>query len=541
MVALSFIFLSCGGKGGSYNRKQQMFADVDREIENVSVYEAQKEKRIQDLKEKINREPNPLVQLEIADWLISEYESYISDSAIYYINKNIENPAIKDNPQKKLGLLIKKADVAAHAGLFGEALDILEGIDKNQLDSTLLENYYSAYCDLYQYQSEYALNSEYAKKHEILRELYIDSIGMTASPSSINYIMNRAASSARKGNFKEAERMLLENLNKYKSGDRNYSILSSILADIYRQKGDKNNYTKYIGKSVISDIQGAIKENMAIRALATECFEEGDLERAERYLRQSFMDANFFSARMRNAQSSRMLPIIGNAYNQQQKKDNHKLSLLVIFISVLALGFILITIFALMQVKKVRANNRKTKIMLDEVSQLSRQLSLVNKELSETNEELRHTDSIKGEYGALFMEYCSLAISSLQKYQQGLKVAAATGNLQTLIKKIDSSNVENKTLAEFYLKFDEAILNIYPNFVTKFNHLLKPEDRIILKSKEDLNTELRVFALIKIGINDSEKIAKFLRCSISTIYTYRSKMKKKAINPESFEDDLMKI
>lgn len=538
---MAFTLIACKDSKRHNKENLNQYALIDEEIEKVPIYDKIKEERIKDLKNRLHQDPSPQLEVELNDWLIKEYESYISDSALYYINKNLENPLVKDNENQRIRLLIKKADVAAHAGLFGESADILSDIHSGSLDSTLLENYYSAYCDLYQYQSEYATNSEYASQHEKLRELYIDSIGLVAPPTSMNYIVNRAASAARNGNFQEAEKMLSENLNKYKSGDRNYSILSSILADIYRQKGDEYNYTNYIGKSVISDLRGAIKENMAMRALATVCFEEGDLERAERYLRQSFADANFYAARMRNAQSSRMLPIIGEAYNQQQKRSNHQLSLFVIFISILAFGFILISILALLQVKKIRASNKETKKMLDEVSNLSTKLSTVNEELKKANEELLQSNNIKEEYGALFMEYSALAISALQQYQQSLKVAAVQGNMNQLLKKIESAQIENKTLEGFYLKFDEAILNIYPNFVEKFNSLLKPEDKIELKPKENLNTELRVFALIRIGINDTEKIAQFLRCSISTVYTYRSKIRKRAINPESFEQDLMKI
>ena len=540
LTALSFILFACGNEHG-VDSKQQMFIDIDSAIEKENIYKTEKEKRIENLKERMARSRSDEMKKEIIDELILEYEAYVSDSALYYINLNLDNPVVKLNPRYEDELKIKKADIAAHAGLFGEAGDLLSKIDKAKLDSALLENYYSAYCDLYQYQSEYATNSEYAEYHGKLREQYIDSVGMVASPNSMNYIVNLAASEARSGNFNEAEKMLSENLDKYHSGDRNYSIIASILADIYKQKGDKNNYTKYIGKSVISDIEGAIKENMAIRALATICYEDGDLERADRYLRQSFADANFYSARMRNAQSSRMLPVIGEAYTSHQKELNHSLKLLVIFISILAFGFILISIFAFQQVKKVRIVNKKTKDMLDEMSNLSQKLSELNKELSNTNEELQKSNKVKGEYGVLFMEYCSLAISSLQQYQQTLKVAATQGNLESLKKKINSTNIESKTLAEFYTKFDEAILNLYPNFVSKFNSLLVPEERMELKPNEALNTELRVFALIKIGITDSEKISRFLRCSLSTVYTYRSKMKRKALDPENFEENLTRI
>ena len=520
-----------------------MYADVDKAIERVSEYDEAKHKRIDGIKERLSIATSPDVKRQLMDWLITEYESFISDSALFYVNLNLENPEVKGNEKLKVRLQIKKADIAAHAGLFGEATEILESLPRDVLksDTALLVQYYSAYSALYQYQSEYATDSEYARNHEKLRELYIDSVSQFASPSSITYLINRAAADSRAGEYEKAEKLLLDNLGLYKSGDRNYSILASILADVYKNQGDHDAYQKYIGLSVISDLQGAVKENMAIRALATECFEEGDIERADRYLRQSFADANFYAARMRNAQSSRMLPIIGDSYNFQQKKLNHQLRLLVIFISILAFGFIVISIFALVQVKRVRAINRKTQGMLEEVSELSDRLSKVNEELSATNEKLKTSGKIQGEYGVLFMEYCSMAISALQQYQQSLKVTAVQGNLALLKKKIDSANIENQTLAEFYNKFDEAILNIYPNFVERFNQLLQPEYRVDLKPKEALTTELRVFALIRIGINDSEKIAKFLRCSISTVYTYRSKVKKRATEPDKFEEMLMQI
>ena len=541
LVILLFPFLSCREKPSYSKVIADQYDELDKEIQNSRIYEEQKEKRIETLKQRIAEENSEALKKELTDWLISEYEAYISDSALFYINKNLANPLVIEDKNLKNSLLIKKADIAAHAGLFNESYQILESINKHDLDKSLLENYYVAYTGLYQYESEYATNSEYTHRYEQLREKYIDSVGRIAAPLSINYVVNQAAALSRKGQSKEAEEMLFESLGRYPSGDRNYSILASILADVYKNKGDKENFQKYITLSAISDIKGAVKENMAIRAVATECYEAGDLERADRYLRKSFADANFYSARMRNAQSSRMLPVIGEAYNSHQKSLNHQLRILIIFISILALGFILIAVFAFLQVKKVKNVNQKTKRMLDEVSMLSKQLSVVNGELSIANNELKESNTIKEEYAVLFMEYCSLAISTLQKYQQTLKVAAAQGNMANLIKKIDSATFESKIISEFYSRFDEAVLNLYPQFVDKFNALLRQEERITLKPKEGLNTEMRVFALIKIGITDSEKIAKFLRCSITTVYTYRSKMRKKALDPDSFEADILTI
>ena len=534
--------LGCDRHPGIYfSDKDESYRKIDEEIKKIPLYDKEKEARINILKKRLNEESAPQLKYEIINWLIDEYEAFTSDSALYYINLNLNSPIVRDNSKLKDDLLIRKANVSAHAGLFREAATILEEINREELDADLLENYYAAYCDLYQYQSEYTQDTEYANFNERQREQYIDSVVSVASPESINYITYWAASKARKGETDEAEWILTDNLKKYNSGERAYSILASILANVYKDIDDEEKYHKYLALSVISDIRGAVKENMAIRALAIECYNDGELERANRYLLQSFADANFYAARMRNAQSSQMLPIIEDAYNSQQKGLNRKLRLFVIFISLLAFGFIVISIYAFKQVKKVREVNRQTKSMLEEVSALSEQLGELNTELSDANRELQDSNKIKEEYAVLFMEYCSLAISSLHQYQQSLRVSAAQGNMATLIKKIESGSVENKTLVEFYSKFDEAILNIYPLFIEKFNSLLRPEERIVLKPKEGLNTELRVFALVRIGINDSEKIAKFLCCSLATVYTYRSRLKKKALNPDTFETDLLKI
>lgn len=537
LLLLFAILISC-----SQNKEDcKLYEKVDEAIAQADTYQKEKERTLDILKQRLNLEKDPLKQKEITDLLIQEYESYESDSAFHYINLNLNRSEVREGSHDSLLLMIKKADLAAHAGLFGEAHTMLEEIGKNKMDSTLLENYYSAFCDLYQYQIEYTHEGEYADQIEKLRESYADSLIKYASSLSFVFIVNKSAKELRRENYGEAENLIKSNLDFYKSGQREYSILNSLLAEIKKLKGDQEGYKRHLAKSVISDIKGSIKENMAIRALATVYFDEGDVEKADRYLRKSFKDANFFAARMRNAQSSRILPIVGEALNNEHRSLNDKLRGLLISISVLALILIGIIIFALKQVKIVRKANAGNEKMLADVCNLSKELSKVNSELSEANERLKHSNAITEEYAGLFMEYSSMAMSSLHQYNQSLKVLVAQGNIKNLVKKIESFSTDSKTLNEFYSKFDEAILNIYPQFIEKFNQLLKPDEQVLIKPGERLTTELRVFALMRIGIHDPEKIANFLRCSVATIYTYRSRMKKRAISPANFEEEILKF
>ena len=253
-------------------------------------------------------------------------------------------------------------------------------------------------------------------------------------------------------------------------------------------------------------------------------------------------DANFYSAMMRNAQSSKMLPVIDEAYTSMQNRLTGRLRIMVWISSILSVFLILTLVFLLRQYKSLHKANERVSLANEELSAMSQLLRETNAELEHRNNELHEYNRTKEQYAGLFMEYCSTAISTLQHYQQSLRVLAAQGgNRAALMKKLESSETGDGLLRNFYGRFDEAILNIYPSFVDKFNTLLKPEERVVLKSGELLNTELRLFALIRIGIDDSNQIAQFLRCSISTVYTYRSKMKKRALNPSDFESEVRNI
>ena len=347
---------------------------------------------------------------------------------------------------------------------------------------------------------------------------------------------------ARNGDADTAATVLKSCLNEYRSGTRDYSIMASNLAYIYKIAGAVDDYKRYLVLSAISDVKGAVKENMSFREVATVMFEEGDVERANRYLKKSIADANFYSAMMRNAQSSKILPVIDDAYAQLQNRLASRLRLLVMATTVLAVVLVIFILLILKQFRGLRHANAEINAANAELSVISERLRAANSELEERNYELRDFNRTKEQYAGLFMEYCSSAISALQHYQQTLRVLATQGaNRAALMKKLESTEAADLLLKNFYVSFDEAILNIYPQFVDKFNALLQPEERIVLKTGELLNTELRLFALIRIGIDDSAKIAGFLRCSISTVYTYRSKMRRRAINPESFEDDVRNI
>lgn len=518
-----------------------LYERLDQELAESHIYQDAKEKKIKALRHSLSRNRDNQRTREITDRLIDEYESYISDSALYYIGLALDLAGKNRDLRKQQKLQLRRIDVMSHAGLFGDALNEIESFNRADLDSTLLEYYYYVNCDLYQYMNEYSNETRYSQDYAELRELYTDSIAEVASDGSFNRVIysSNALISARK--TREAKKMLTNALSEYEPGSRQYSIIASILAYAYKVEGDTENHKKYLVLSAISDIKGCTKENMSFRELSSELFKDGDIDRAKHYLQKSFDDANFYAARMRTAQSARMLTVIDAAYNRQQNSQQTRLKWLLILSSALSIALAIAFVFILKQIRRIRKANETIHEHNEELSAVSRELKAVNHKLEETNAALKSSDSIKEEYGGLFMVYSSLTIRNLENYQQTLSNLVVKGNTKDLLKKIKENSIVEKTLKDFYNKFDEAVLNIYPDFVEKVNLLMRPDEHIVPKPGSRLNTELRVLALIRIGVYDSERIAEFLRCSLTTVYTYRSKIRKRSLNPDAFEEQIRNI
>ncbi|MDE6824263.1 MAG: hypothetical protein K2J27_06010 [Duncaniella sp.] len=586
-IFLLFILLlvSCSRSGNDRAAElQELYVLLDTEIANSNKYEKEKNDRIIAYKREYDLSTDKFQRTALINKLIEEFNAYNADSALHYISYNLQRPAVIATPGEQTRLLIKRADVYAHAGLFSDALNTMQSIPRDSLTPALLESYYATYCALYQYLSEYTTDHEPALIYEKQRSAYADSLSRVIDTGSFNHLVFVMTEMARNGESEKAIEALSRQLEDYPSGTREYSILASTLAYIYKTAGFPDDYKRYLALSAISDVRGAVKENMSFREVATVMFEDGDVDRANRYLKKSIADANFYSALMRNAQSSKMLPVIDEAYAAVQNDLTDRLRTMVWVSSILSV-ILLVTIFLIlkqfrslhkakdkvslaneelrrMSERLREANNelkeknddlsamseelRQTNAALEgkngELSLISEQLKSTNIQLAARNAELRDFNHTKEQYAGLFMEYCSSAISSLQHYQQSLrKLTVQGGNRAALLKKLESTEIADQLLKNFYVRFDEAILNIYPSFVGKFNALLNPGEQVVLKSGELLNTELRLYALIRIGIDDSAKIADFLRCSISTVYTYRSKMRKRAINPDEFENEVRNL
>lgn len=252
-----------------------------------------------------------------------------------------------------------------------------------------------------------------------------------------------------------------------------------------------------------------------------------DLDRAYRYIQCSMEDAHFYNNRLRIVQISEKLPIIVQAFQEKSEKEKSRITFALVIITILSVCTIALLGYVYKQMKLVKRSRHELQTLNDTLNRL-------NTKLNEAN----HT---KEEYVGLFIDLCSSYIDKLDKYRERVKRKLMTKQVDDLYKMVNSTRHIETELEDFFHSFDNAFLKLFPTFIEDFNRLLSENEGIWPKKGELLNRELRIFALIRLGINDSSRIASFLRYSPQTIYNNRTKVRNKARNRECFEKDILGI
>ena len=301
------------------------------------------------------------------------------------------------------------------------------------------------------------------------------------------------------------------------------------LALVYSKLGDWNEYEHYLIKAAISDQVCPLKENLALQELALHIFKNrnGEVSRANRYLNYSMEDAQFYNNRLRMLEIAKKFPSIVLSYQEQNLIKSRRLQWSLICISILSIGLVVSLIYIYRQMHQL---HKRRKILAD-----------MNRELQHLNKALVNTNHTREEYVSLFMDLCAAYIDKLNKYQDLVKRKVKAKQTDDLLKLVNATKLSDTDAKEFFVNFDTAFLNLYPKFIEEFNALLREGEEIIPKRGEILNTELRIFALIRMGIQDSSRIATLLFYSPQTIYNHRSVVKNKAKMRDSFEKQVEEL
>lgn len=510
--------------------QKKLLKELDETIKNRQHYMDIKEVRIDSLRKLFSKTSTLQQQYDLNSKIYDEYATYHFDSAMIYIRKNEILAKKLEGSIYDIDTKLSYVTLLSTSGLIKEAIDLLNSVDRNQIDKDYLLKYYEASEWTYQRARIFANDTIFAPIYYQKTKAYADSIYQIAEPGSIKHNSYKGFLLMLENEWDKAEALFLDLYPRIRIDTRDYAIVTYYLALINKNKDDDEKYKEFLIRSAISDQVCALKENASLHMLAINLYqnEPNQIERAYRYLQTSLSDASFFNNRVRAIQIGYNLPVVASAYQIKSKAENKRLRILLITISVLAVSMVVTVIFIYKQMNMI-ARNRK-------------ELLSLNNQLHFLNESLNNANKTKEEYVGLFVDLCSSYIDQINNYRKMVMHKIIANQVDDLLIQAKSSEKTDYILQEFFQSFDKAFLKLYPSFIEDLNVLLNEDSQIILKDKGQLTSELRIFALIRLGISDSAKIAAFLRYSPQTIYNYRTKLRNKAKgNREDFEDRVMML
>ncbi|KAF2338560.1 DUF6377 domain-containing protein [Flavobacterium tistrianum] len=512
--------------------------ELNEAIKNKQHYVKIKEERIANFKKIKSDNLTKEQEYNYNKTLYLEYQKLNSDSAIQYVKKNLKiAEELQDKELFNLAQL-ELVTLYSSSGKYRESEAILKSIKKKDLAPSLIPIYYFSNREFFEH---YAANS-YSPEYRKQIGKYRDSLLSVLNPNTLDYQINRIQQDIFNKKFDGPKKQLLALLNKTKEESPQYAMITYLLGKIGEATHDLEARKRYYALSATSDIKNANKDNASLQELALVFYEIGDVDMAYKLTQSAIEDALYCNVQFRTLLMSEVYSIINTVYLEREAQRKSELQIYLLCISLLSLFLIVAVIYVYIQMKKVSRIRSELYETSQKLAELNKDITETNSQLQESNLQLSESNLVKEEYIAHFFNLCSTYINKLENYRIILNKKATAKQFDEIYKILKSTTLVDNELEELYKNFDIIFLNLYPTFVKDFNALLIPEEQIVLKQNELLNTELRIFALIRLGITDSVKIAAFLRYSLSTIYNYRTRARNKAaVSRNDFEEMVMKI
>ena len=524
------------------SRADSLLLKLDQAIKERPIYMEQKELKLAELKRQLHRQIPDEERFAILGTLLDEYRSFNTDSALHMAEEREQIAIRLGNREYIDNARMNKADVLGMTGMYKEVMDLMRNIHIDRLPVDIHPYYYHIYRTVYGLMADYAVTAYEKKLYTELTDKYRDSLLLVNKDNLLIHTLIQSDQYNVRNEYDKAIRLLTDYLALQKDYEHDVAICAYTLSESYRLKGDKEKEKEYLIVSAMADMKTAVREYISLRKLAVLLYQEGDIERAYSYVKICMEDAAACNARLRKLEILEIFPIINDAYQQKTEKQQEQMKWALVSISLLSLFLLLAIFYVYKQMKKVAAARREVIDANKRLKELNDELHLSNAQLKEANHSIAENSYLKEEYIGRYMDQCSVYLEKMDNYRRSLGKIAATGNVEELYKNIKSSKFIEGELKEFYTNFDNTFLQLFPTFVEDFNALLADDEQISLKAGERMNTELRIFAMIRLGITDSVKIAQFLRYSVTTIYIYRTKVRNKAAGDRDLlEQEVMTI
>ena len=526
------------------SKTQQLRQKLDNLLEQRKALIDNKNKDINRLKKNLTTSENTLKRLQTYEQLFEEYYVFQFDSAMTYLNKGIKLAKETQNSYYYNSNTISKAELLSIGGLYSEAIHEIEQVDKTGLDKAQHFEYYFSLFRIHTYWADFCNDKTYTPTHRLKAQEYLKKAMPFCDETDKTYeyylgeyavfVLNNPQ--AARAHYVKAIKQLPQN-------SRFYAMSCFALSGSYGNEGNTEKQEEFLLLSSIADIENCTMENFALQNLAMYIFEHNkdELDLAQQYIQTALEDAHFYNNRLRIIEISSKLPVIVSSYQQTLNQRNKVQMTAIIAISLLLLFLLSAVFYIVKQTKRLSLQQQELQKNNNQLSELNRQQKELNTQLHDLNALLVDTNRKRERLAKLYIDLCAKYIARLKKQQTLVKRKIKANQITELLSQLSSERLSEEDAATFLSRFDKAFLDLYPDFTEELNSLLLPEGQIQNKSTDELTTEQRIMALIRLGVKESAEIADLLFYSPQTIYNYRSVLKGKAINKETFEEEVMKL
>ena len=528
-----------GVKAGNTDK---LLDELTQALDKKNVYFNQRANHIATLTKKFNsRKVGDKEKFAVGLRIYQEYKSFKYDSAFMYAQRLLQLATVSKNPEKIEKSKLNLAFIQVSSGMFKEAFENLGSIDPAPLDSaSRVELYFTkarAYADL----ADFNASAYYLPIYTAKAIAYSDTALRYCHPGSYQALSVQGFRYLKSKSLKNSELVYRQILALNGLPLHQVAINASTAAYVAELLGKQDQALQLLTQAAIADVQSATTETLALFKLSDLCYQRGDLKHAYIFIKNAREDAAFYNARLRQIQIGGIFKVIEDervGIIERQRKTLGVYAIATTALVLLVLAFATVIFRQLRRLQRaegtISAINETLQTNNENLNQLNHQLQAVNQQLNEVN-------VIKDEYIGYYFNITSEYIDRVEGFKNALEKSLQNKQYVSTQRIVDSINIK-KERNDLFKGFDGVFLKLFPHFIADFNALLKPDEQIHLTEDQLLTAELRIFALIRLGIDDSERISKILGYTISTVYTYKARAKKKSIYPnEEFEERVRAI
>lgn len=525
MVVMPMVANAAFSRNADLEDEDELLHRLDQYIARRDEFSSKKEKKLIRMKKKLNLTSGKRERLSLYNQIYREYYTYQYDSAMVYAKRGLQlAEQLHDDYYINLNK-INRAAVLSTGGFYSQAEDLLLSLKPEDISPKLMQYYYYTLTWVYNYWGAFCERSEFKEEMQDKKKLYLAKTleYMGNKQSALYYYLNGELEYLQHRTDKKVLGWYQKALAASPVDSRVHASAAYCIARYYQDNEQMDIYEKYLVQAAISDQVCPLKENLALQELSTYLYNKDAkyAKRVSKYIYCSMEDAQFYNNRLRMVEISRILPLITETNHQREIRQNRIITISLVVVSIVSLGFLAMMFFGF------RINKRLAKSRREVRSQ--------NMLLEELNQKLLNTNKHRETYMRLFMDISAVYIKKLDDYRKLVSRKIKAKQTADLLTAINSYKLAEEEASSFYIRFDKAFMDLYPNFVDEFNQLLLPEKQIVLPAPNSLTKELRIYALMRLGITDGQELATLLFYSTQTIYNYKTSIRKRAKDLTTFD------